>query len=233
MFLSLQTVPSFSARFCTIHDRSDVWPMATSSDTALPDFGALAEGLMKGTLVATESGWRAVETLRPGESVLTFDNGMRKLVSCSSAPINRDPRTGNAAWGLTVPQGALGNRAAMTLLPSQLVLLDCEFGQSQYGEPWVLVPAALLEGYKGIFRSDLGETPRSYMLAFENAEIVHTNGSALLACYASCKSATPTYPCVTWAKADAFRASLFNRGAHTESASASIIQFLPYMVRPA
>ncbi|MBN2761396.1 MAG: Hint domain-containing protein [Rhodobacteraceae bacterium] len=233
MFLSLQPVSSSSARFCTIQDRSDVWPVATSSDTALPDFGALAEGLMTGTLVATERGWRAVETLRPSESVLTFDNGMRKLASCASAPINRDPRSGNAAWGLMVPTGALGNRSAMTLLPSQLVLLGCDYAQRHFGTPCVLVPAALLEGFKGIARCGLGVAPRSYMLAFADAEVVHANGSALVACHATSKTATPNYPCVTWAKATAFRASLFGRKTQLDTASAAIVPFLSTLVRPA
>lgn len=209
MFHSLSTVYRSSARFCTVHDRGDVWQTAVSSDHPLPDFGTLSEGLLAGSLVATETGWRTVETLAPGDGVLTFDNGIRKLVDCVVAPVDHSGQCSGAAWGLTVPKDTLGNRAAMTLLPSQLVLMDCDYATRHYGDPFILVPAGLLEGYRGIERTCLAQGLQTHMLAFDDAEIVHANGSALLACHATRKGLTRNYPCVTWPEAEAFRASLF------------------------
>ena len=43
-------------------------------------YGAgLAEGIVAGTRIATEDGWRRVETISPGERVLTFDHGPRRV----------------------------------------------------------------------------------------------------------------------------------------------------------
>ena len=38
-------------------------------------------GLIEGTTVATQDGWRAVETLRKGESLLTFDGGAQQVIA--------------------------------------------------------------------------------------------------------------------------------------------------------
>lgn len=210
MFHSLNTVTSYSARYCTFQDRGSVWPSAPRPDSILPDFGALSAGLLTGSMVATNTGWRAVETLQPGDAVLTFEHGLRKLVSRSANPINRDPRSGDAGWGLAVPKGALGNRSAMTLLPSQLVLLECDYGLRHFGDPFILAPAGLLAGYKGIARTPLPDDMQSHILAFEDAEVIHSNGSALLACFATRRTAQRGYPSVTWADAAAFRAELFS-----------------------
>lgn len=213
MFPSLQSVTSSSAGFCTIHDRGDYAASAISSDQILPDFGTLAEGLLEGRRVATQAGWRPVETLKPGDMVLTFGSGMKPLAGCIANRIGSDPRTGQASWGLAVPKGVLGNRRGMTLLPNQLVLLDCAYGESRYGDPFVLVPAVFLDGYKGICRVPLDSDRLSYMLAFDEEEIVHTDGSALLACHKArpgtgrSRGHGLSYPRVTWAESAAFRAS--------------------------
>lgn len=211
MFTSLQAVTSARAGFCTIHDRGDAWPTAISPDQILPDFGTLAEGLLAGRRVATPTGWRAVETLEPGDMVLTFDNGMQRLAGCIANRVGVNPRTGCTNWGLSIPKGVLGNRRAMTVLPTQTVLMDCAYGDAHYGDPFVLVPAGLLDGYKGICRVPLSSAIQSYMLAFDNEEIVHTDGSALLACHTGAHGAGGQglpYPRLTWAEAAAFRASL-------------------------
>lgn len=213
MLTSIHSVPGSRARFCTIHDRGNVWPDAMTSDHILPAFGPLSEGLLAGRLVATDTGWRAVETLAPGDMVLTFDHGMRKLVANTLATVSADPRYGTP-WGMLVPAGALGNRRAITLLPSQLVLLDCDYAAARFGDPFILAPAGLLEGYKGITRTDLASGHSSHMLAFEDEEIVHADGSALLLCYAHRRQNRhmhpQTHPRITSAEAEAFRRSLLN-----------------------
>lgn len=212
MYISPSSVNGSRANVCTFFDRGDVWPSAATSSHRLPDFSTLSEGLLGDRLVATDSGWRRVDTLQSGDRVLTFDNGMRRLESCLESLVQHDPRTGQAAWGLSIPKGALGNRREITLLPDQRVLFDCDYGQRHYGDSFILVPASLLEGYKGIKRTALPEGLRSYMLGFATEEIVHSDGSALLACYATRKpkntASAAHYPCVTWAEGAAFRATL-------------------------
>lgn len=194
MLPSLHTVTSSCARYRTIQDRSDVWPGAMTPGALLPDFGGLAEGLLPGRLIATQKGWRKVETLVPGDMVLTFDHGMRPLRTVLATPIEPDPRGTGMARALHVPKGAIGNRRAITLLPSQLVLLDCAYAEARFGDPFMLVPAACLEGYKGIARIRLASGLKSYMLAFSCAEIVHADGSALLSCHAAERTARCAQP---------------------------------------
>lgn len=209
MLPSLLTVTSSCARYRTMQDRGDVWPSVTTPTSLLPDFGSLAEGLLSGRLIATDFGWRPVETLAPGDMVLTFDHGMRRLESVRAAPVGPDPRTGSMARALHVPKDAIGNRRAITLLPSQLVLLDCPYAEAHFGDPFMLVPAAYLEGYKGIKRSRLAPGVKSYMLAFACEEIIHADGSALLSCHATERSAQLAqpiaYPRLTSAQAQAFQ----------------------------
>ena len=209
MLPSLLTVTSSCARYRTMQDRGEVWPSATTPAALLPDFGSLAEGLLSGRLVATDFGWRPVETLVPGDMVLTFDRGMRRLESVLAAPVGPDPRTGSMARALHVPKDAIGNRHAITLLPSQLVLLDCPYAEANFGDSFMLVAAAYLEGYKGIRRSRLAPGVQSYMLAFAREEIIHADGSALLSCHATTRRTQLTnpiaYPRLTSAQATDFR----------------------------
>jgi hypothetical protein len=186
MFTSLNPVSCARARFCTPHDRGDIWFTITSSEHALPEYGSLAEGLLDGRQVATDSGWRAVETLKPGDMVLTFDNGMQKLVDRISAPVAPDPRTSSLSMRcVSVPRGAIGNRRDITLLPSQLVLLECDYAAARFGDPFILVQAGALVGYRGITRGLLPTKMKSHMLAFKEEQIIHTDGSALLWCHAT------------------------------------------------
>lgn len=209
MLTSLLTVTSSCAQYRTIQDRGDVWPGARAPGALLPDHGSLAEGLLPGRRVATDTGWRAVETLAPGDMVLTFDHGMRRVDKILATPVGPDPRTGHMARALHVPKAAIGNRRDITLLPGQLVLLDCDYAETHFGDPFMLVPAAYLDGYKGIRRVALAPGETSYMLAFAREEIIHADGSALLACHATGRSARPmppqAYPRLTSTQAQAFR----------------------------
>jgi len=209
MLPSLLTVTSSGARYRTFHDRSNVWPSAQTPGALLPDFGSIVEGLLPGRMIATETGWRPVETLVAGDMVLTFDHGMRRLESVLTNPVGPDPRTGGKARALHVPRDAIGNRRAMTLLPSQLVLLDCPYAQIYFGAQFMLVHAACLEGYKGISRIGLKQGVQSYMLAFAREEIIHADGSALLSCHATDRAPRAprhrTYPRLTAEQARAFQ----------------------------
>lgn len=193
MLHSLQPVHGFSARYCTIQDRGDVWPTAAMTDALLPDFGGLDEGLLPGRQIATDQGWRPVETLAAGDLVLTFEHGLRRLEHVGTAHVGTASQQGRVS-ALHVPAGAIGNRRGITLLPAQLVLLDCDFAEARFGDPFILVPAAYLEGYKGITATKLTPGLTSYMLGFANREIIHADGSALLSCYAVERSAQPAQP---------------------------------------
>ena len=61
---------------------------------------AATHGLMAGTRVASNLGWRAVEALAPGDLVLTFDNGMQPIAEVRRSSIWLDaPDTSPATVG--------------------------------------------------------------------------------------------------------------------------------------
>ena len=139
--------------------------------------------MIAGTLVATEMGWMAVQDLRCGDRVVTFDNGMVPLREVRVSRLNTHaghlPR---AFWPLRVPERALGNRQEMLLLPEQSVLLESDHAEAIWGDPFVLVGAAALEGYKGIDRVVPGVEIRVISLRFNEDQVVYANGMVLLHC---------------------------------------------------
>lgn len=162
-------------RLLGLLDRADFWTGAMQIDA--PAEAPLADGFDAATLIATETGWVAAADLRPGDRVVTFDHGLQVL-----------RRTGRAAPGtaaaapLLVPAGALGNRRALTLLPGQSVLLDSDAAERLYGDPFALVPAVALDGWKGIVRAEPRHPIAQVQLEFDGDEIVYAEGMALVLC---------------------------------------------------
>jgi len=64
--------------------RKDVWGRNTVAEAGLMAQATLAElasGLMAGTKVATQIGWRDVAAVAVGDQVLTFDGGMQTVAA--------------------------------------------------------------------------------------------------------------------------------------------------------
>lgn len=157
-------------RFAAYLDRSDFWTGAAPADEA-----PLNEGLAADTLVATETGWQRAADLRPGDRIVTFDNGLqplRRVLRGQMAP----------AQPLAVPAGALGNRRPMVLLSGQSVLIESDRAEALYGDPFALIPAAALEGWKGIARLPAETEVEVVFLEFDSDEIVYAEGMALIHC---------------------------------------------------
>ncbi|WP_186312268.1 Hint domain-containing protein [Cereibacter sediminicola] len=144
----------------------------------------LVEGFLGATPIATPEGWRPAESLQTGDAVLTFAGPPQ--------PIRRaqHSRVHPADWPrrlapLRVPVGALENHEELLLLSGQQVLLQCDQAESQFGEPFALVPAAALEGFRGIVRARVPGRPLAVTLNFAQEELVYAAGAALLRCPAS------------------------------------------------
>ncbi len=170
----------------SVSDRSDFWPVRVRGEAlGNPDSdgGLTGSGMIAGTLVATEMGWMAVQDLRPGDRVVTFDNGMVPLREVRASRLNTHaghlPR---AFWPLRLPERALGNRQEMLLLPEQSVLVESDHAETLYGDPFVLVGAAALEGYNGIERVMPGIQLKVLSLRFNEDQVVYANGMVLLQC---------------------------------------------------
>lgn len=143
----------------------------------------VAEGIVAGTRIATDLGWRPVETILPGDMVMTFDHGMRPVVAVSRAALwSGEGRCPRAVMPLAVPVGALGNTAPMLLLPEQNVLVESDLADAVFGDPFALVPAAALQGYRAIDRITPHQSMDVLVLHFAADELVYANGAGLIHC---------------------------------------------------
>ncbi|MCC5956046.1 MAG: Hint domain-containing protein [Natronohydrobacter sp.] len=166
-------------------------------------------GLQSQTRVATQEGWRPAETLLVGDMVLTFDHGAQPVRAIQTVEI--DPKTlpDRKTHLMGVPAGVLGNRQDMQLLPMQEVVIELDEAEDRYGDPFVLIPAHMLEGYKGIHKAGFTTKITVVMLAFEREQILYSDGGMLAvssteACFspiaATLSSTSEGYPRLTTAE---------------------------------
>jgi hypothetical protein len=142
-------------------------------------------GIIAGTSVATSMGWRDVVALQEGDMVLTFDGGLQQLKSISRSLIwNGRGDCPKAFWPLQVPKGALENAKEMQVLPRQGVMLESDIADEVLGDPFALIPAAALEGVRGIERVYSTNPVEVITLGFEDDQIVFAEQGALLFCAA-------------------------------------------------
>ncbi|MFN3293310.1 MAG: Hint domain-containing protein [Gemmobacter sp.] len=143
----------------------------------------VTEGLLHGTPVATPGGWRPVEGLAPGDLLLTFDGGPRAVVALQSAVVEAGPRHWPAArWPLQVPAGAMGNRWPLRLLPDQAVLLECDLADELFGDPFALIPAAALAGWRGMAPVPPRAVEAVVTPVLDCDEAIYAGGGALVWC---------------------------------------------------
>ncbi|MBS1303340.1 Hint domain-containing protein [Loktanella sp. SALINAS62] len=157
-----------------------VWNSTPATAPWTQDFG---HGLISGTKLATQIGWRTVDAIVPGDQCLTFDGGLQTVTSVECHAV----QTGGAAsdpttWPLTVPAGALGNKEPLLLLPDQAVLVESDTAEAVFGDAFALIPAKALDGLRGIHRSPPPDTINVFFVRFAQDEIVFANFGALFQC---------------------------------------------------
>ena len=103
----------------------------------------LAKGLYASTKVQTAFGWQCVGDLRPGDLVMTRDDGLTPLHAIH-------PEFRPALWSVRLPVDAVGNLVDMILPPGQPVLICTAYANPFSGDDLALVPATALEGWHGI-----------------------------------------------------------------------------------
>lgn len=141
----------------------------------------LLEGIVAGTRIATGLGWRRVETLRPGDSVLTLEAGYQTVETLFRARL-KDADLPRTFWPVCVPARALDCRESLILLPDQRVLIECDQAEDLFGDALALVPAAALEGWRGIARVPHPGGAEAVTLGFAVPQVVYASRAVLLAC---------------------------------------------------
>lgn len=164
--------------------RAEIFTAATVRAVAPAPTGREPQrGIVSGTRVAVPGGWRTVEDLKPGEEVMTVDHGPQRLLDLRRRALWSGPEPcPDDLSPLAVPPAALGNRTPLLLLPESLVLVESEVAEDSYGTPFVLVPAAALDGWRGIAPIAPHRRVETVSLHFEGDEIVYANGVGLIHC---------------------------------------------------
>lgn len=143
----------------------------------------LSHGLMAGTRVASNLGWRAIEALAVGDKVLTFDSGMQEITEIRRAHMWLDaPETCETMWPVVIPVDALGNREELVLLPDQGVMVESDVAQDLYGDPFAVITAHSLVGLRGIRRRQPLHRVELIAVYFAKDEVIYAEGGALIHC---------------------------------------------------
>lgn len=139
-------------------------------------------GIMAGTRVATAVGMRAVESLKVGDKVVTFENRLQPVEWIERRVIWCGRNAEELAWPLHVPSGALANRDEMYLMPAQAIVIDCELAEQVFGSPYLRVPATALIGRFGITRQRPQQALEVVRFGFAQPEVVFANSGAMFHC---------------------------------------------------
>ena len=142
----------------------------------------LASGLVAGTQVATNMGWRTVEGIVPGDQVLTFDGGMQKVVGVERGQLWSAAVCPRHLWPLRVAKDVIGNDAELVLLPEQSVMIESDSAENLLGDPFALIPASALLGTRGVELMPPPHDLEVVILRFAQDQIVFANKGALFFC---------------------------------------------------
>ena len=134
-----------------------------------------------GTGIATPRGTVAVESLGPGDKVITRDNGIREIAWVGARDLSiLDQQRTPSLRPVLICEGALG--AGMPeydiwVSPNHRMLLTNQFAEMLFGEREVLVAAKHLTGLSGV-SLPTSKAKASYAhIMFENHEVVLAGGT--------------------------------------------------------
>ena len=173
------SVHQFAARTGSLNRDAAQDPFTDGARFFPCDSTLCENGLLAGSLLANQNGWVPVEDIVPGDLVLTFDHGMQRVAENNTVTLHRADIPSHKAFTMFVPNGALGNRGDMNILPMQEIIVESDLAEMLFGDPFVLMPSFLLDGYKGIHTQSFSENLKLFVLLFEAEQIVHTNGGML------------------------------------------------------
>ena len=145
--------------------------------------GGIASGIVAGTRIATTMGWRPVEGIVAGDSVLTFDGGLQRVARVDHATLwTSQTACPRPLWPLKIPPGALGNKTEAMLLPEQVVMIEDDIAEEILGDPFVLIPAAALDGLGGARAVAPTGTIGVVTLYFDEEQVVFADLGVMFFC---------------------------------------------------
>ncbi|MGJ8543939.1 MAG: Hint domain-containing protein [Sulfitobacter sp.] len=124
-----------------------------------------------GTLIRTPQGERAVETLRPGDLVLTKDDGPQPLRWTG----NRTVAAKGDFAPVHIAAGTFGDHAALMVSPLHRILIKDELAELLFGNREVLICARDLLNDKTVTRRPGGDVTYVHLL-FDRHQVVFSQG---------------------------------------------------------
>ncbi len=134
---------------------------------------------VKGAMIETPHGPRAVETLKAGDTVLTKDSGPQNIVWIGAKPISinsfknynklRPVRILKDSFGQGIPSHDI------LVSPMHRMLITDPAANLLFGQSEVFCPAKMLVNGTTIYRDNANETVY-YHLLFENHQVITANG---------------------------------------------------------
>ncbi|WP_299846427.1 Hint domain-containing protein [uncultured Roseovarius sp.] len=154
-----------------LEDATFISSTFVNSSTQIPVGSFGPPCFTRGTLIATPDGDRLIEDLKPGDLVLTLDNGPQPLllVSCKTFPA-----TGRNA-PVHIAKGALGNNADLLVSQQHRILIGDWRAELFFGVEQVLVAAKHMCNDDTI-RICPGEDVEYFHLLFDQHQIVWAAG---------------------------------------------------------
>ena len=142
--------------------------------------------VIKGTEIATAMGWKRVESLSPGDKVLTFDRGLCPLLDVvrhDPILLEEDQPTPASMRPIHVPEGIVGNEMDFDVLPGAYVMIESEVAEALLGDPFLLLPAAALTSRAGVEQATaFTAAPALVSLVFEQDEVIFLRRGGMQLC---------------------------------------------------
>ena len=133
-----------------------------------------------GTLIATPEGDKPVEKLRPGDMVLTLDDGPQPLRWAGTSTV--PGRTNHAP--IRIAPGLLGNDRPLTVSPQHRLLIDDWRAELLFGDRQVFVTAKQMLDRAGVTACPVEKVTYIHLM-FDRHQIVLANGAATESLHAS------------------------------------------------
>lgn len=175
----------------------------------------------RGTLITTEQGDLPVETLRPGDRVLTQDNGFQELVLALNRVVGPDELLKNTKlYPVRIRAGTMGSglpRRDLVVSRQHRMMVKSNIVRRMFGSAAVLVAAVRLTELPGIYVDAAVESVEYFHLVFRNHEIIFAEGAPTESFLMSCETRKTIHP-EAWAEF----VTLFPEAADAEYAAAPI-----------
>lgn len=157
--------------------------LSFGAELSVPPVSVGQGGFLSGIHVASNLGWRPVEALCAGDKVLTFDHGMQTVVEMVRETVHLEAgEIDPTRCPMHIPRDALNNRVPMWLMPDQGVLMESDLIEDHQGDPFAVVPASTLDGYRGICRLHPDNELQLITPRFEQDEVIYLEAGLLGYC---------------------------------------------------